>query len=99
MRCFIFNGPSEVAEVDLQDWGVKPKKGSEGKLTRVWRPEEEGYVEGKTGYLSINAITLEPGQEGFDLNEWTEKQWILYMDCKDEKDEDRFGKPHRGGTY
>jgi len=60
------------------------------------------------GYLSINATSLEPGQEGLDLREWWvaleskrraltggrhEKGWITYLDCLEEKGEDRLHVP------
>jgi hypothetical protein len=49
--------------------------------------------------LSVNASTLEPGQEGLDLKEWTEKGWIAYLDYKYEVGERRLRKPHDGGMY
>lgn len=52
-----------------------------------------------TGYLSINAASLDPGQEGCDLREWTEKEWVVYLDCLEEVGENRAGKPHVGGMY
>ena len=90
VRCFTFAGEGGVREVETLD----------GKgVVKAWMPKKEGWVEGKTGYLSVNASTLEPGQEGLDLNEWTEKGWIAYLDCKNEVEEDRMGKPFEGGMY
>jgi hypothetical protein len=54
---------------------------------------------GGKSYLSVNAHTLEPGQEGLDLREWTEKGWIAYLDMKDQVGESRLGEPHEGGIY
>lgn len=108
VRCFAFWGTGEVSEIDLEEW---LGKSSEGKKTKVWRPRPEGWtpdkpkefigesVEGKNAYMSVNAHTLEPGQEGLDLREWHEKKWILYLDCKDDKEENRYVQPHDGGIY
>ncbi|KAI8817513.1 uncharacterized protein EV422DRAFT_540978 [Fimicolochytrium jonesii] len=70
--------------------------------TKVWRPRKDGWIEGcagSTSYLSVNATSLDAGQEGLDLREWREKQWILYLDCLAEKEEDRFDRPCTGGLY
>jgi hypothetical protein len=63
--------------------------------------KKEGWSEreGGSNYLSVNASTLEPGQEGFNLKEWTEKGWIAYVDAKDNVGEYRLGEPHGGGMY
>jgi len=88
VRCFAFAGEGEVVEKDVL-----------GEKKRVWVPKRSGYEKGNISYLSVNAQTIEPGQEGFDLKEWHEKKWVCYLDCLDEKEDDRFGQPHRGGTY
>lgn len=84
MRCFSFAGEGVTREVEI-----------DGKKQEVWTAKREGWVEGVesgTGYLSVNAATLEPDQEGLNLNEWTEKGWIAYSDAKN----DFFGKPRLG---
>lgn len=88
VRCFDFTGKSELITTTL-----------EGKEVRAWKPKKEGWKENQTGYLSINACTLEQDQEGLDLREWHEKRWIGYLDCKEEVGEDRFGEPYPGGIY
>lgn len=65
----------------------------------MWAPKEERYAEGDDSYTTINAHTLDVGQEGLGLKEWVEKKLICYLDCLDEVGEDRFGEPHRRGTY
>lgn len=100
VRCFATGttGEWEVKEIDLEEWlGNK----SEGKTTKVWRAKADGWQEGKvdTAYLSVNAITVEPGQKGFNMKEWYEKKWINYLDTKDETEDNRMGEPHEGGTY
>jgi hypothetical protein len=96
VRCFTFMGEGEVVDVDME---AAAGKQSEGEMTRVWKCKVEGWKEGKTGYLSVNALTIEQGQEGFDLREIVDKKWIAYLDCKDYKEEDRFDYPQEGGTW
>jgi hypothetical protein len=90
VRCFAFMGEGEVREVEIG-----------GEKMQVWGAKKEGWVEG-TGhgcYLSVNAATLEAGQEGLDLREWHEKGWIAYLDVLDEVEGNRLGKPFKGGMY
>jgi hypothetical protein len=99
VRCFAFMGEGETTAVDL-----------DGRKQRVWRPKAEGWKEGRnaTGYLSVNASSLDAGQEGLDLRVWTESKWVAYLDylgegAKGEEGgvgkEDRYGRPHEGGMY
>jgi hypothetical protein len=93
VRCFAFMGEGVVKEAEV-----------EGKTVKVWGPKE-GWIEGTENgsYLSVNAVTLEAGQEGLDLREWTEKGWIAYLDIllvpQQEPGENRLGKPFEGGMY
>jgi hypothetical protein len=94
VRCFAFCGDSEVRSVDVEEWmGRLPA----GDKTQVWVPKPSSSD--KISYLSLNAHAFEPGQEGLDLREWVEKKWVCYLDCKDELEDDRYSKPHIGGTY
>jgi len=90
VRCFAFSGEGEVTEREV-----------EGAKTKVWGPmRDDGRLEnGEWAYLSVNAQSVEPGQVGFDMREWTEKKWVCYLDSLDETGKDRFDVPHRGGTY
>ena len=101
MRCFIFAGEGVVEEQDLGALGVPGYE--EGQKTKVWHAvNSEAKVDGgydSRTYLSINGYTIDAKQEGFDLREWTEKKWVEYVDCLDEKGQDTFDKPHVGGAY
>ena len=91
MRCFAVAGEGEIREVDI-----------EGTKREVWTVKSEGWDESDDSglsYLTVNAATLEPGQEGFNLKEWTEKGWIAYWDIKDWIGVGRMGEPHEGGMY
>lgn len=88
VRCFAFSGEGEIREVEVNK-----------ETKEVWTPKRQGWVEKTTGYLSVNATTLEPGQAGLNLKEWTEKGWIAYLDMKDEAAEARLGEPYDGGMY
>lgn len=92
VRCFSFNGDSEIRKSEV-----------DGGTRKVWAPKVEGWREDdldiNSSYLSINAQTLEPGQKGFDMLEWTKKQWIAYVDCLHMVGETRLKEPYEGGTY
>ncbi|CAM6099465.1 unnamed protein product [Calypogeia fissa] len=97
VRCFALVGEGEVIEIDLE---AAVGKESKGKMTKVWRVKEEGWFQpGVRKYLTVNAHTVEPGQEGFDLREIVDKKWLAYLDCKDFKGENRYDYPHEGGTW
>lgn len=105
VRCFSFGGEGEVVDLDLDKW--LGKTDTEGMTTKIWRPkggewrmqlDEEEWV--RPGcYLSINATSIEPGQEGFSLKEWTEKGWISYIDAREKIGQMRLGEPYEGGMY
>jgi hypothetical protein len=90
VRCFAFMGEGVVKEVE-----------GEGEEKVKYWGAKEGWVEGTENgsYLSVNAATLEAGQEGLDLREWHEEGWIAYLDELDEVEGNRLQKPHRGGMY
>ncbi|KAF2436274.1 hypothetical protein EJ08DRAFT_655950 [Tothia fuscella] len=88
VRCFAIDWEGEVVEKEV-----------DGEKKSVWVLKKPPEGEQPKTYLSINAHTIEAGQEGFDLREWHEKGWINYLDELDEKEEDRYDVPHRGGVY
>lgn len=96
VRCFTLMGEGEVVDVELEEMGIK---GAEKGSTRAWRPKGEGWKENKTGYLSVNALTLGQGQEGLDLREWVEKKCVGYEEMLFEKVDERVERPHEGGAY
>ncbi len=67
-------------------------------MTQVWGCKEEGWKEGMTVYLGVNARTIEP-EQGLDVRELGQKRWIRYLDCKENVEEDRYDHPHEGGTW
>jgi hypothetical protein len=87
VRCFAFAGEGEVVERDI-DGGKK----------KVWKPAD-GLCDDVNGYLSVNAQTLDAGQEGLELREWYDKRWVCYLDMLDEKEGHSFVRPYRGGTF
>lgn len=77
-----------------------PGAAEEGVERQVWTPKRGSWAENGGGsYVTINAATLDAGQEGLDLREWHEKGWIVYLDCLAEEEEARTLKPHVGGMY
>jgi hypothetical protein len=103
VRCFTIRGETETAEVELprdvlQAAGISSEEG-ESKV-KVLKPVKEGWLEGRGGssYFSLNATTLNEGQEGLDLRAFHENGWIAYVDSLD-RTKDASIKPHRGGMY
>jgi len=96
VRCFSFMGESETVEREVMD----PQTGETNSMT-VWSPRQ-GWHEDMTHYLSVNGYTIDAGQEGCDLREWTEKKWVLYLDClrvQDTGPDRRYERPFEGGAY
>ncbi|KAK0611675.1 hypothetical protein B0T14DRAFT_607725 [Immersiella caudata] len=99
VRCFSFMGEWELNEKEVKD----PVSGEVG-VRKVWSPKK-GWVEDMTRYMSVNAQTLDAGQQGLDLREWTEKKWVMYLDCLEEKEDDgassfdtaTYDRPFAGG--
>ncbi|TVY14325.1 hypothetical protein LARI1_G008171 [Lachnellula arida] len=89
---FCFCGEGEEREVEI-----------EGERKMVWTAKRDRWVSGTSAkgfdYLTVNGVTIEPGQEGFDMREWMEKGWIAYLDVRDGVGEPRFSRPYDGGAY
>jgi len=103
VRCFTFMGEGERVRVDLGELGVQGEEGK-GGMTEVWRPRREGWKEGRANgcYLSVNGQTVEAGQEGFDIGEFVDRDWVLYYDYRELQGEarpQRYGTPHEFGAY
>jgi len=69
----------------------------------IWRPKS-GWTEDLTRYLSVNGYTLDANQDSLDLREWTEKKWVLYLDCLSENEGPgqsarAYERPFPGGAY
>lgn len=99
MRCFTFAGEGEVLgkEVPLVSTDGK----GEIEERKIWCPRDP-WTESHTSYISMNAYSIDAGQEGFDLREWTEKKWVAYLDClglPGERDMWTCERPQRGGAY
>lgn len=106
IRCFTFSGEGENVDLDLRQL-LGQERGQaiqEGDTTKVWRAKKEGWKDGRhTGYLSVNANTIDQLQEGFDLREWTEKGWIYYIEMFNPPDDApepmSYDRPFPGGVY
>jgi hypothetical protein len=72
------------------------KDDGKDKEVKIWHTKLD---DGVYNYVSVNAVTLDPRQEGLDLSEWTEKGWIYHVDTLEGKERDIFGLPHVGGMY
>jgi hypothetical protein len=101
-------GETEQAEVEVPTSSVRelglapePSESEDTAKVKAWKLRKEGFAErpNGAGYFSINAVTLNPKQDGLDLMEWHEHQWIAYVDSLDRKAGFQVGKPHPGGIY
>lgn len=100
VRCFTVFGEGELVDIDVDEWMGKEAK---GQKTKVWRPKKDSWNEFKKSfpftYLSVNALTLDQGQEGLDLREWCEKKWMYYVDHKEGAWKLSTAGPFERGTY
>ncbi|PHH55875.1 hypothetical protein CFIMG_008393RA00001 [Ceratocystis fimbriata CBS 114723] len=89
-RPFTFDGEGQVAEVDFGKMGDSVKHLGRQK---VWRVKEYKY-------LSVNAHVIDGLQDGLDLRQWMEKNWIRYINALDpEGGNVRHEEPQAGGQY
>jgi len=105
VRVFGVGGLWEPMHVDVEQWaGEKSKGGAKQQLVMRSKPttrtrEVSGEeVTEPYHYVSVNAVTLEPGEE-IDLRMWHDKGWIVYMDCRERTGKPRVEKPYDGGMY
>lgn len=79
--------------------GELVEKEVNGETKTVWCPKQ-GWYEDMKKYMSVNAYTLDAGQEGLDLREWTEKKWVMYLDCLTDSGQTMgYERPFEGGAY
>lgn len=92
-----------MAEVDLDELGVRDRNGGRMGKRTIWRPKAEGWDEVNSGYyLSVNGYTVDAGQDGFQLSDFTANKWVGYMDClelKGPEREPRYDRPYEGGAF
>jgi hypothetical protein len=88
--------------VGSKDGGADASEEGKNRMIKVWRPSKalwnplEDSEDSPQCYLSVNAVTLDAGQEGLDLREWTEQKKVIYLDDQDTR---WFDRPCFGGTY
>ncbi|KUL87462.1 hypothetical protein ZTR_04535 [Talaromyces verruculosus] len=104
VRCFAAAGPWIKNEIsrDLVDKAISPKRFEGGKSLSVWRMDPAVYLEMKTGYVSINALTIDQDQlhdQSLDLRHLVDEKAVEYMDGKEGKGERRYTYPHEGGAW
>lgn len=101
-------GKWEHVDLDIEHWAGKTKVEDRSKLQKVWKTQgttRTVQVDGKEEtqpyhYLSVNAVTLEPGDE-IDLRKWHENGWITYFGNGEQKggSNEQTGEPWEGGMY
>ena len=100
-RCFSSgSGEGEHIDVDLDVLGVKDAE--KGTKTKVWRKKESEGATPFSHYLTVNGVSIDAGQEGFDMREWVDKGWMKYEDFLTFSGSGMppiSDKPFIGGTY
>ncbi|KAJ4364493.1 hypothetical protein N0V83_009087 [Neocucurbitaria cava] len=103
-------GTWEQVDLDVEHWAGRKEQADKEKLQRVWKSnpttvittDADGKEETKQShYLSVNAVTLEPGGE-IDLRKWHEDGWVFYVENlvkKEGRSEMRLKEPFEGGMY
>jgi hypothetical protein len=108
VRCFTIRAPTEKAEVDAPTTSlmkldlVDTAAASDSEKMPAWKLVREGFGESNQGgsnYFSLNAVTLDAHQNGLNLAEWHERQWVQYVDSLTDIKGWTTGKPHPGGIY
>lgn len=101
VRCFLFDGESEVVDVDLAELGV-PGYGNPGSKTTVWRATYQNGHPVHGPYLSVNTHTIDADQNLFDMRDLTEKKQVRYLDNLSDVGKTlpvRWDRPQFGGCY
>ena len=106
VRCFSVWMKTAKAYIDHLDLDALKQTGSaelasssNNPKTPVWRIPSGDFEETTTGYLSINAVTIDHDQPGFDLRALADKKWIQWIDRKDDKEDARYDYPQEGGIW
>ncbi|EAW15032.1 uncharacterized protein ACLA_004460 [Aspergillus clavatus NRRL 1] len=104
VRCFAVAGPWKQDTIDreLVDMALPKNGDDEANPVSVWRMDPALYQERVTGYVSLNALTIDQDQAHgttLDLRELVDRKWVEYLDCKERKEENRYTYPQEKGTW
>jgi hypothetical protein len=74
--------PINVLTPELKAEAMVVREEGETVVVRGWRPKRDEWEEKQGGpsYLSVNAASLDHGQEGLDVRKWHENGWIGYFE-------------------
>jgi hypothetical protein len=88
VRILGLGGKWEQADLDIGEWAGQEPDGKTQKVSvtkpdGVWLKNVNGEkVPIPMHYLSVNAVTLDGGEDGVDLREWHEKKWVYYVESR-----------------
>ncbi|KAB8227295.1 uncharacterized protein BDW43DRAFT_294537 [Aspergillus alliaceus] len=109
VRCFAMAAHWKKDQIGIDSISAAYKGQSEltgsketTKTITVWRIDPEGYKENVSGYLTLNALSVDQDQahgNRLDLRELVDNKWMEYLDRKDNKLENRYDYPHDCGTW
>lgn len=99
VRCFTFMGEGHVVDAQPEELGLAGQD-----TIQVWRAKTPAPVAANARhamcYLSVNAQTIDAGQDGFDMRDWVETKSVMYYDfLQDEEPGPGSEKPYPGGCY
>jgi len=86
-----------LSESQLRQLGFKNEADAKAVVVNV---PTEGWNEGITHWLRVNAHALDAGQDDLDLREWHERNWVQYVNWYDEVNGARsYERPFHFGAY
>ncbi|KAL6707994.1 hypothetical protein ACN47E_003428 [Coniothyrium glycines] len=100
-------GEWEHVDRDIASWTGTKQDDEEVKMHKVWKLRDsdakttrDGKDSTKPFYLSVNAVTLEPGED-IDLTKWHENGWVFYVENlrRENGTQLRLEKAFEGGMY
>lgn len=104
VRCFAATEPWIKDDIsrDLIDKTISPERFEGRERLSVWQIDPAVYLEMKTGYISINTLTIDQDQlhdQSLDLRHLVDQKMVEYIDSKEEKGKKRYTYPHEGRTW
>ncbi|KAJ1706019.1 hypothetical protein AFGD_011563 [Aspergillus flavus] len=108
VRCFATVPHWKQDQIDIEKISAAvPKLDLPGveestKTVTVWRMDPDTFQEDVTGYLTINALTIDQDQahgKNIDLRQLVDNKWVQYSDWNMRQHESRYDYPQERGTW
>lgn len=108
VRCFATVPHWKQDQIDIEKISAAvPKLDLPGveestKTVTIRRMDPDTFQEDVTGYLTINALTIDQDQahgKNIDLRQLVDNKWVQYSDWNMRKHESRYDYPQERGTW